>query len=247
MYLLIDAGNTRLKYACHDGLLWRHQCATTLDAFTGFDLPDGFRARHCVIANVAGAHMAEKLRAALTALDCSVEWLQASITRCGVRNAYHDTASLGVDRWAAAIAAWQFIGQECLIVSAGTATTIDYLSAEGVFQGGCILPGLSTMLESLPRNTAGLPLAQGQWQMPPRNTHDAITTGCLLAQTGAILQMAARLAPAAPILLTGGNAERLLPHLGPRAQIQPGLILDGLLCIATNGTDKTWTRNTLAG
>lgn len=234
MYLLIDAGNTRIKVAFHDGRHWLEQRACTLDAFE-LQPPPGFTPSRIVIANVAGVEVAARLQRAIEPHGAPVEWLQASARRCGLRNDYQSPVTLGADRWAAAIGAWNALHDACLVVCAGTATTLDLLRADGSFAGGCILPGLDMMLDALARNTAGLPRSRGDWQMPPRNTDDAIATGCLLAQIGAIRAMADQLPAHAPILLAGGNAERLQRHLGERARLHPGLVLDGLLCIATNG------------
>ena len=69
---------------------------------------------------------------------------------------------------------------------AGTATTIDSLDAAGTFLGGMILPGLDLMRRALARDTAGLAYADGQYAAQPRCTDDAIVTGCIEAQAGAI-------------------------------------------------------------
>lgn len=233
MYLLIDAGNTRLKYGLHDGKAWLTQEICPLDA--DIELPAGLKLQKIVIANVAGQKVAQGLQARLIQHEAPTEWLKASAQRCGLINNYENPSALGADRWAAAIAGWQRTGKACLVVSAGTATTIDLISHEGRFCGGCILPGLSTMLESLSTRTASLPLSTGNFQLPPRNTHDAIATGCLLAQTGAIEHMASLLDKDATILLTGGNAQRIQPHLRLPAHLVPGLVLEGLLQIATDG------------
>ena len=235
MYLLIDAGNSRLKHACHDGNQWLMQSASSLDS-PSLELPEGFCPDRIVIANVAGEEVATHLTHLLSGLDAPIEWLKASAERCTLKNAYSEPARLGADRWAAAIAAWTLTQRDCVVVCAGTATTIDLIQPDGLFAGGCILPGLEMMLDSLPLKTAGLPRSNGRWQMPPRNTHDAIATGCLLAQTSAIREMSELLSPDAPILLAGGAANQLLPHLGPRVCLHADLVLQGLLCIATNGS-----------
>jgi type III pantothenate kinase len=234
MYLLIDAGNSRLKYGLHDGEAWLLQQSGSLQE-DALAIPAGFAAQKIVIANVAGQDVARRLQTLLAPCDAPIEWLKASVQRCGVVNDYENPAALGADRWAAAIAAWQQMGEACMVISAGTATTIDLVSQAGHFRGGCILPGLVTMLESLTVKTADLPMGTGHFQLPPRNTHDAITTGCLLAQAGAIERMASLLGKGAPVLLTGGNAERIQPYLQLPVRLIPGLVLDGLLEIATDG------------
>src|SRR5437899_12704171 len=102
----------------------------------------------------------------------------------------------------------------CFVVTAGTATTVDVLRGDGSFVGGVILPGLELMKRSLARNTAGLSLARGRFSAEPRNTADAIETGCLLAQAGAIERAFATMEHGAACVLAGG-AGRLVA-LQPR-------------------------------
>jgi type III pantothenate kinase len=112
------------------------------------------------------------------------------------------------------------------VVTAGTATTIDVLSAEGEFSGGVILPGEELMRRSLAGNTARLPMADGELVALPRCTMDAITSGCLHAQAGADPQC----------LLNGGAAERIAPALRIPFLLTDNLVLEGLAAIAENHT-----------
>lgn len=238
MHLLIDAGNSRLKYACHDGNTWLIRA--TLDAPQNLQnrLPRTFRPHRIIVANVAGQATAQAIQAALEDFDIPIEWLQATTNRCGLRCGYAHPAQLGPDRWAAAIGAWRQVGADCLVVSAGTATTIDILRAPGLFAGGCILPGLDLMLDSLAARTAALPRAPAEVPTevlgtPPTDTLSALSAGCLHAQLGAIERLAGQLPADAPILVAGGRAETLAQHLGERATVAPWLVMDGLLAIAT--------------
>ncbi|KAF7600785.1 MAG: type III pantothenate kinase [Candidatus Dactylopiibacterium carminicum] len=233
MYLLIDAGNSRIKYAWHDSQHWlgHDSCSTDRPQLM---LPPNLSVTRIVASNVAGSAVAEALQTELTPLAAPIEWLKASAERCGVRCAYPDPARLGADRWAAVIAAWHRTRSDCLVVCAGTATTVDLVRADGQHLGGCILPGLGLMRESLAQSTASLPETGGEFRLPAINTADAIATGCLLAQLGAINAQHQQLSGAAPILLTGGHAPALLPLCGTQASHQPTLILDGLLQVATS-------------
>ncbi|HEX5125824.1 MAG TPA: type III pantothenate kinase [Rhodocyclaceae bacterium] len=240
MFLLIDAGNTRTKFGCHNGDHWlvrdvMDDTASDADDIM-FALPADFVPTLIIIANVAGESVAARLKERLTLWQDRIEWLRPSATRCGVVNRYEPPQSLGADRWAAAIGAWQLIGNACLVVSAGTATTIDVLEADGVFAGGIILPGLSMMKASLVLGTANLPQAQDNESSRmnvPCNTHDAITAGCIHAQLGAVERMTRLLPANSPIVVTGGAATQLISHLGAAAMHAPWLVLDGLLRIAT--------------
>lgn len=248
MYLLVDAGNSRLKIACHNGQDWLLRVVVEHPQALVGALPAGFRPTHCVVANVAGAEIEQALRLVLAKLGCSVEWLCASTQRAGLRCAYADPRRLGADRWAAAIGAWQQVQGECLVVSAGTATTIDVLREPGEFAGGCILPGLGLMLDALAERTAALPRAREtltpeQLALTPTDTLSALSAGCLHAQLGAIERLHARLRPESPILLAGGHAAALQPHLSAPARLAPWLVMEGLLHIAreAHSSASTWS------
>jgi type III pantothenate kinase len=122
------------------------------------------------------------------------------------------------------------------VVMAGTATTIDVLDAAGHFRGGLILPGLDLMRKSLARNTAGLPEARGAYRDLPTNTDDAIVSGALHATLGAIERMAEQVCrPASAdfcVLLSGGAADMLAPHLDLPLQRVDNLVLEGLARVA---------------
>lgn len=235
MFLLIDAGNTRLKLGLHDGSRWlRREAFPHAELAACGWLPLALAARpvpRVLISNVAGEAVAEPLRQLLDAAGVQVEWLRASASRCGVGNDYERPEQLGPDRWAALIGAWALQRGACLVVNAGTATTLDVLNADGRFAGGCILPGLAMMRKALAGGTAGLPLVDGKVAALPRNTADAIFNGCLHAQLGAIARMRASLPADAPVLLSGGAADLLLPWLDLPLRSEPWLVLEGLLRI----------------
>ncbi|HET6719557.1 MAG TPA: type III pantothenate kinase, partial [Rhodocyclaceae bacterium] len=99
------------------------------------------------------------------------------------------------------------------------------------FAGGVILPGLSLMKSALRRNTARLPDAAGRVVAVPDNTDDAIETGCLLAQVGAVEAMWRQFADPLPVLLAGGAAGQLRDALQARGMgvvEAPELVLEGL-------------------
>jgi len=120
----------------------------------------------------------------------------------------------------------------CLVVGAGTATTADILRSDGTFSGGVIIPGLELMRRSLVRDTAGLGLASGRFSGLPLSTGDAIETGCLLAQAGAIERMFRMTEPGAVCLLAGGAASRISRHLSIPVRVVDNLVLEGLVRIA---------------
>lgn len=184
------------------------------------------------VANVAGAAAQLTLEAALRVLDAPCVWVRASKRGFGVENSYREPERLGPDRWAALIAARARVRGASLVVMAGTATTIDRLDGDGRFEGGLILPGVNLMKSALARETAGLPLSAGRWSESPDCTEDAIETGCLEAQAGAIARQFARLSPDAICLLSGGAAAAIAPLLPFPVTRVDNLVLDGLALIA---------------
>lgn len=232
MDLLLDVGNTRLKWGLHDASGWHGQGAVLLSALDGFEgvLAGLGPIRRMLGANVAGAGVAGRLGVFLAARGLATEWIQSQGEGFGVRNAYREPARLGADRWSALVGARALHHGPALVVTSGTATTADVLDADGVFQGGVILPGLDLMRMSLARDTAQLPFADGRFEATPRHTADAIATGCLHAQVGAIERMFRLVAaePGAVCLLNGGAAAALAPQLECPVRVVDNLVLEGL-------------------
>ena len=222
--LCIDSGNTRLKWGLRQGDAWLDRGALSLAEIGR--LPGADRIVAC---NVAG----EQARRAIESLPSPVTWVRAQAEQCGVRNGYERPEQLGTDRWCALIGARALFAGPALVVMCGTATTIDVLDADGMHKGGLILPGLDMMRASLAAGTADLPAAGGEWRDPlaniATNTLDAIASGCLAATLGAIREMARRGGlPPIFILLSGGAAAAVSPHLALPHRVVDNLVLEGL-------------------
>ena len=231
MIVCIDSGNSRIKWAVHADGNWLAQGALThADVNQLAELPARYQPTQVIFSNVAGAAAASAIRAALSAWQDRLSEARSAAAACGVSNGYENPLQLGVDRWSALIGARALTRAPCLVVMAGTATTIDTLDGEGRFCGGLILPGIHLMQRALSRDTAALPLASGQYVPYPKNTDDAIVSGCLEAQAGAVeraFQCIAHL-PNALCLLSGGAAPSLAPLLHIPHQRIDNLVLEGL-------------------
>lgn len=234
MILVIDAGNTRLKWGLHDDGAWRDAGAvpTAKPARLAADWGKITVPEKILIANVAGRPVRRRLESILSRWSVAPVWVESKRRECGVINGYRDPTQLGADRWAALIGARALVAGPCLVVNAGTATTVDLLRGNGKFAGGAIFPGLDLMKKSLARNTAGLPLADGRFAKEPRDTADAIETGCLLAQAGAIERMFAALGPGAVCAISGGSAAPIAKRLRVPTRVVDNLVLEGLVRIA---------------
>ena len=240
MILLIDAGNTRIKWRLQaeaDGRVEDEGALAHEDVDTLTQLRQHMKARSRVVgSNVTGAAIAEQIARALDIEH--IEWLRPGQQACGVRNLYDNPGQLGADRWAALIGARALHPCATLVVMAGTATTVDLLSASGDFLGGLILPGVELMQQSLATGTAQLPLANGRFALQPRSTIDAIRSGCLQAQAGAVERMFQQIAaePDALCLLSGGAADRFAELLRIPLRRIDNLVLRGLAIVATHHT-----------
>ena len=234
MILAVDCGNSRLKWGLHENGDWRKtgmvpvsELARLEKSWKRFAPAD-----KVVVANVAGPSARKRLETIFARRSMAPAWVKAKRHECGVTNGYGRPDQLGPDRWAALIGAWSILRGPCLVVTAGTATTVDVLRGDGRFVGGVILPGLDLMKRSLARNTAELPLARGRFSAEPRNTADAIETGCLLAQAGAIERAFATTEHGAACVLAGGAAGRIARHLSIPVRLVDNLVLEGLVRIA---------------
>lgn len=239
--LLIDAGNSSLKWALVEDEQWRAQGRCDYADLSAL-LPQLTTGTRCFIASVAQAMHEQQLAALLEAAGITPTWLQAAAGFADLKNAYQNPLHLGVDRWMGLIAARKRTHGPVLVVSAGTAMTVDALSADGVFLGGVIVPGAALMRQALLQGTARLTEVAGEWQAFPRTTADAVQSGIVAALCGAIQQQHARLdelAGTAPTcLLTGGDADMVVQHLTVPAERVPALILEGINWVARAGASQ---------
>jgi type III pantothenate kinase len=238
--LLVDAGNTRIKWALTSpgempgawqacGSVAHSEHHALEAAWASLSLSK------VLVSNVAGEALGALLRAKLQqrgVRDSEVRWFRAQPECAGVKNDYAQPEQLGSVRFASLIGArHRFPGERLLVVTCGTATTIDALEADGHFIGGMIVPGLGTMAKSLAINTALLPAVEAakRERVFADNTQEAIISGCLAAQVGAIAQaMAQRHDPAARCVISGGAAPYIVPHLPFPADAVDNLVLLGL-------------------
>lgn len=239
--LLIDAGNTRLKWAVVEKNHWRAQGSCEYAGLEALatQLTAGSL---CYIASVANGAHEQQLAALLDGAGIAAKWLKAEPDFGGVKNSYLAPSQLGVDRWMGLIAARQRTRGPVLVVSVGTAMTVDALAADGTFLGGVIVPGVTLMRQALAQGTARVADAAGHWQAFPRTTADAVRSGIVAALCGAIERQHARLAEVAhatpECLLTGGDAEMLLPYLSVPAERALSLVLEGVDCVAREGVSR---------
>ena len=140
MMLLVDIGNTRVKWATHaDGRL-SPQRAAEHAVWTVADwqreLFRGQRIEDVLAATVAGDDSRRALEAAARSAGAArVEFVTSTAAAAGVRNAYSNPRLLGVDRWVAMIGAYDMASGACCVVDIGTAATLDAVDGDGTAPG----------------------------------------------------------------------------------------------------------------
>lgn len=257
----LDRRRRRPLPAAPGGTPWQHAGARPHDQLA--ELVEDWRDCHADagvappdvwISAVAGPALRDALCARIARVfdGARVRIVASETAAAGLRNGYRDPAQLGTDRWVGAVGArhaWP--DTALLLVTAGTATTLDIVAPDGLFAGGLILPGLTLMMRALSRNTAQLPEidigylaardAQARTVVPPwaDNTQDAIALGCVTAQAGAIAQTWQALQAHYPgpsrCVLSGGARAALGPHLRMPFQMHDNLVLLGLQVLAHAG------------
>jgi type III pantothenate kinase len=243
--LLVDIGNTRVKWALLRGARFTAgepiphagkggAMATLLRRVRGVE--------RVLAVSVAGPLLEKALVSAARARGIAVEFVQSGREAAGVVNGYKDVWRLGADRWVAAIGAHAIArGRHVLYAIAGTALTIDLVTASGRHRGGAIVPGPATMVASLLANTSGIRRRARGLQPSSRrlfatDTASALAAGSQFAAAAFIdraVEEATRLLRAKPlVLLSGGGAAELRRHLRDRPRVVPDLVLRGLAELA---------------
>jgi type III pantothenate kinase len=238
MDLLIDVGNTNIKWTCHaqDRLEPSRRCPHRGElpaelSRTWQKLP---RPRAVRVANVAGPDMEASLRLWTGgSWGCEPHFVMSEARAFGVTNGYFQPDQLGVDRWLALLAVHTRIGRSALIIDCGTAVTLDAIAASGKHLGGLIVPGLKLMRQSLLTGTR-IPPHEPEQDSPwlAHSTGAGITAGplqALLALIARLQQLLKSRTNAEPeLVVTGGDAEEIIPHLESDCSHEPDLVLQGL-------------------
>jgi type III pantothenate kinase len=243
--LLVDIGNSRIKWAVLEGeRLGKAQAAE----YSGWRAQDFARrvigsrwdVERILVSNVAADEVGDALAAgARLAGAPKPERVTTQRRACGVTIGYVDPWRLGVDRLLAMIAAHhRFTGQPVCAVAVGTAMTLDLVGADGRHRGGAIIPGPTLMVSSLLDGTNGIRRrAQGgaEGRGPAlfgRSTRAAVEQGARYAAAAAVdraVSEARALVERTPkLVMTGGGAPALRPLIRSASLLVPDLVLEGL-------------------
>lgn len=246
--LLIDIGNTRIKWARFDGLrLGRLRAAV----HSGWGVDDYARRvigpaqglERIVVASVAGDKVNGRVRrAARRKRAPAPELVVSRRSGGGVTSGYLEPWRLGVDRFVASIGAHRLArAQAVVVVGVGTAMTVDLIDVEGHHRGGAIIPAPTLMVDTLLKNTEGIRRraqggARGSGSLFGRSTRAALVQGSLYAAAAlidrAVAEARALLGGREPlVILTGGGAASVKPLVRSDCVSIPELVLQGLAAL----------------
>jgi type III pantothenate kinase len=241
--LAIDIGNTNI----------------TAGIFEGSDLKDVFRVptEECLKGSAFLDHVPDYCNTlADSAVMVSVRSAAASIiikefwestgtspilvdanTPMGIAVSYETTATLGTDRLVCAAAAFHLYRKKhrpIIVIDMGTATTIDYVSEDGVFKGGMIAPGIKSAYQGLISAAPGLPRLHDLFagELIGTSTEACVRSGVVMGHTCMIrkvVEIMARQNKVKPVVvLTGGTSGMVVKGLPRTYIIDNDLILKGL-------------------
>lgn len=246
MNIVLDVGNSRIK--------WRNADESSSHAVTSMEvLSKQWQALPAVESvaiygcNVRGPQATEEIDTiARQVFSSEVRWLSSQSQAAGVRNGYALPAQLGVDRWAAIVAAnARHPGRACIVIDAGTAITVDAIDESGQHRGGVIMPGLTMLFEGLGRAAQLQNMAADQrehllqrCQALADSTEKAIVSGVIFSMRGGVRcvieqqcrQINAKI-QTIPIFVTGGDAQ-MLNFKSLQMQWLPDLVLDGVTLLS---------------
>jgi type III pantothenate kinase len=247
MILVIDVGNTRLKWAWLTSTgLSDQQAVVHRDAkpgmWTSALFESGQKPSRVLVSNVAGPAMAKALtQLAKKKFKLTVEFVTATQEFQGLTNGYLDPALLGADRWLGLIGAWTMARTALCVVDAGTAVKVDGVDASGQHLGGLLAPGIHMMREALMNRTSDI--AKAALCSTPslagilaNNTIGAVSRGAVFALAGMadraaeVIEQSTGARP--KLFITGGDAGMITGTMLGHGEIVPDLVLRGLALIA---------------
>ena len=247
MILVIDVGNTRLKWAWLTSTGLSDQQAVVHreskpGMWTAALFRSGQKPSRILVSNVAGPKVAKTLaRLAKKMFRVEVEFITATREFHGLTSGYLDPSLLGADRWLALIGAWTKARTALCVVDAGTAVKVDSVDSNGQHLGGLIAPGIHMMREVLMSNTSDI--AKAAFNSTPslagvlaNNTIAAVSRGAVFALAGMadraceVIEQSTGIKP--KLFITGGDATMISGTMRSHGEVVPDLVLQGLAVIA---------------
>ncbi len=246
--LLLDVGNTRVKWARVRSGLYEFSgsmplAGLSVDSFLQQIWSESDKPVLVVMSAVGDGEWVRMLRFSIAnAWTSRLLEVVAEVNRDGLKNGYTQPQRLGSDRWAALLGAWRMQSEAICVVDAGTALTMDVVNNGGEHLGGLIVPGLAMMRQCLVLGTAKVSTQLAQdaqdeseqtFGLLGRNTVQAVSGGALWTLAAGVERLRAQaydlVGGSMRCVITGGDAQQLLPLLSGDWQWTPDLVLRGLL------------------
>lgn len=238
MKLVVDVGNSRIKWASFDDKLWAESQSVAMQGDIEFLLDYHWGAlfppKAILVSNVAGKETQRGLQAWMRK-NWGVDpvFFRSTPIYKGITNEYARPEQLGCDRWAALIGARSLLvhGSLC-VVDCGTAITVDALTTDDRFIGGIIFPGIDLIQQSLLEGTSDIIENRAEFKhILGTTTAEGVSGGSFVGVAGAIdrfLHEMCAILDNPKLFITGGDAPLLLPLLTRSLQYEPDLVLLGL-------------------
>jgi type III pantothenate kinase len=246
--LAFDVGNSETTIGLFDGEALRSQWRVTTDAArtgdeVGILLRSLLAAENVDVGSIDGAAIASVVPPVTGPLiDACVRWMNVrpvvidGRSELPIRLQVDEPLTVGADRIVNTLAASRLWGVDAIVVDLGTATTFDCITADGVFLGGVIAPGVRTSADTLVRKTSKLPATD---LVAPRRaigtrTEECIRAGVMFGQAEAIDGIVRRIRAEWPgggrpiCVATGGLAELFKPLCSSFDRVEPHLTLEGV-------------------
>jgi len=237
MKLLIDAGNTRVKWQLNSGDEVIARGASELDSKDWLDAisPLAVDIHHAAVSTVVSEQKRQELVERLAAIAISdVRFHWSEVERDGLHNSYADVHRMGADRWHVMVAGRKRRPGGFAVVDAGSAITVDYVSEDGDHLGGYIVPGKRMMLRSLEQDAAriGFDALDATAGLPGRSTTECVQHGLVWLWQGLARQLAedCRHFGLEHVYCTGGDGQALMAA-GLTAEFDADLVLAGLAIV----------------
>lgn len=249
MLLVIDVGNTNIVLGIYAGTTLQHSWRITTDKRRTID-------EYAVLVrdllNMAGFSFADvkdvviscvvpPLLATLEGLCAEYFKLKALVVGPGIKTGmpilYDDPREVGADRIVNAVAAYERHRCCLIVIDFGTATTFDFITAQGEYLGGAIAPGIGISAEALFEKASKLPRVEfvAPLAVIARNTVNSIQAGLIYGYAGLVDGIVSRMQQEskeeALVIATGGLAPLIAPISRTITQVDANLTLEGLLII----------------
>lgn len=248
MLLVMDIGNTNTVLGAYDGerLLHHWRCETrearTTDEW-GLTVAGFFQLAHLRMTDVKGVAISTVVPPTSHAVDTMCQRylkctpLVVSAQTAGIAIRYPHPQEVGADRLVDAVAAYHKYPQALIVVDFGTATTFDYVDADGAYWGGPIAPGLGIANEALFDATSKLPSVpiRRTEQLLPRTTAEAIQAGVYHGYVGLVdhlVQTMTQEVGTSPLIIATGGFAGMISQASTTIKIvERFLTLEGLRLI----------------